>query len=439
MTLVPTATATTSSDPGRRLGSTRRRHTRLLASVAAGAITIAACSGSEEAVPDTTTAVTTTTIQPPPVGDGRLVIGLLLPVNDPELGASLSGAAELAIERVNDAGGVLDRSVRTVTADEGSSAADTAGAIQTLLAQDVDAIVGPASSVITLSVLDDIVAAGTVACSPTASTLALDGFPDDDLFFRTVPSDSLQAEAIAEVADQTGSQRAAVVFADDAYGRGLEEVVTGALAGGPITVVDDVPLPLGDEGFDTQARRLVESEAQIAIVLADATTTARFLESLDAFDDTGLTAVITNDAVRSASTAQRIAGLGPTLRTKILGVGPQAESDRADTPFDPPGPFAANAYDCVNLIALAAEQVGSDAPRDIAGQMASVSASGSVCREYADCLASLDAGILIDYNGPSGVTDLLARRGDPARAVFDRFTFDEEGRDVLQRTFIVGS
>jgi len=405
----------------------------------AAAVAIAACSGSDDAGPTTTTAVTTTTIEPPPEGDGRLVVGLLLPVNDPELGASLSSAAELAIDRINEAGGVLDRSIRTVTADEGTSAADTAGAIQTLLAQDVDAIVGPASSVIALSVLDDIVAAGTVACSPTASSLMLDDFPDNDLFFRTVPSDTMQAEAIAEVADQTGSQRAALLFADDAYGRGLEEAVDDELDGGPITVADSIALPPGDEDFDAEARRLVESEAQIAIVLADATTTARFLEALDSFDDTGLTAVITNDAVRNTSTAQRMAGLGAGLRTKIVGVGPQAESDRPDTPFDPPGPFATNAYDCVNLIALAAEQIGSDAPRDIAGQMASVSASGSVCREFSDCAASLDAGILIDYNGPSGVTELLPRRGDPARAVFDRFTFDEEGRDQLQRTFIVGS
>ena len=433
------AIAPTSRGPGRRPAAARRNRTRLLASLTAAAVAIAACSGSDDAGPTTTTAVTTTTIEPPPGGDGRLVIGLLLPVNDPELGASLSSAAELAIDRINEAGGVLDRSIRTVTADEGTSAADTAGAIQTLLAQDVDAIVGPASSVITLSVLDDIVAAGTVACSPTASSLMLDDFPDNDLFFRTVPSDTMQAEAIAEVADQTGSQRAALLFADDAYGRGLEEAFGGALGGGPITVADSIALPPGDEDFGAEARRLVESEAQIAIVLADATTTARFLEALDSFDDTGLTAVITNDAVRNTSTAQRIAGLGPGLRTKIVGVGPQAESDRPDTPFDPPGPFATNAYDCVNLIALAAEQIGSDAPRDIAGQMASVSASGSVCREFSDCAASLDAGILIDYNGPSGVTELLPRRGDPARAVFDRFTFDEEGRDQLQRTFIVGS
>ena len=64
--------------------------------------------------------------------------------------------------------------------------------------------------------------------------------------------------------------------------------------------------------------------------------------------------------------------------------------------------------------------------------------SGSVCQTFADCVATIESGLQIDYNGPSGVTDLLLRTGDPSRAAFDRFTFDDSGRDVLQRTIIVG-
>lgn len=414
---------------------TRPIRRRALSLVAATAVTLAACSSDEAPTPQTTVAATTTTVTPAATGDGRLVVGLLLPVNDPALGTSLADGAQLAVERVNDAGGVLDRRVRSVVVDEGTSAATASAAIQTLLDSDVDAIVGPASSVIALNTLDDVVTSGVVACSPTASALALDDYPDDDLFFRTVPSDSLQAVAIAEVADQTGAQRATIVHVDDAYGRDFEAAVGDALGSGPITTSESVPISAADEDFSDEARRIADSDAQVAIVLADSATSARFLEALDASGD-ALSTVITNDAIRSGETVQRIAALSPTLRTKIVGVGPQAESTPEQ--FDPPGPFAVNAYDCVNLIALAAQKVGSDAPRDIAGQMASVSASGSVCRTYADCLVALESGLEIDYNGPSGVTELLVRRGDPARATFDRYTFDENGRDQVQRTFVVG-
>ena len=124
---------------------------------------------------------------------------------------------------------------------------------------------------------------------------------------------------------------------------------------------------------------------------------------------------------------------GIAARGKIVGLAPQADSGNPDAPFDPPGLFAANAYDCANLIALAAVRADSDVPRDIARQVAQVSVSGSACDTFAECVETISSGLAIDYNGPSGVTDLLIRSGDPSRATFDRFVFDESGRDVLQR------
>ena len=81
----------------------------------------------------------------------------------------------------------------------------------------------------------------------------------------------------------------------------------------------------------------------------------------------------------------------------------------------------------------------SDAPRDIARQLAQVSVSGSVCQSFAGCVTTIESGLQIDYNGPSGVTDLSVRTGDPTRATFDRFRFDESGSDVLERSIVVDS
>jgi branched-chain amino acid transport system substrate-binding protein len=399
---------------------------------------VAACTGDDLTTPPTTAAPTTTAVEQPPRSDGRLVIGILLPVDDSTIGEPMIAAAESAVDRINDAGGVLGAPVRAIVADEGSSANSAAAAIQALLADGVDAIVGPASSVVALSTLRDIVSAGTLACSPTASAIALDNFPDDELFFRTVPSDSLQAQAIATVTDQTGAQRAAIAHIDDTYGRGFAEAVESALANRPLSVERTIPFTDSPEGFAEAAAELAQSGAQVLIVLADNSAGTRFLEAVDGFDTSGVTTIIVNDAFRNPASPQRIARLDPSLRTKIVGVAPQAQSEDPETPFDPPGPFAANAYDCVNLIALSAAVADSDAARDIAAQMASVSSGGSVCRTFASCVEALDAGLQIDYNGPSGVTDLIPRRGDPSRAVFDRFVFDDTGRDQLQRTFIVG-
>jgi len=418
----------------------RSRPTVALAVVLAISAALAACSSDDDrVVDDTVVDTTTTTIGAQVVGDGRLVIGALLPLGNTLLGEPMAAAVETAIDRINTAGGALDERVRLVVADEGNSTATASASIQTLLDRDVDAIIGPASSLVALSTLDEIVAAGKVVCSPTASALALDQFPDQDLFFRTVPSDSLQAGAIAAAADQTGAQRVTIVNVDDTYGRPFADAVEASLANEAIVVVGRIAFAADDDDLSTEAAELAVSDSQVLVLLADRENGTRFLEALDDENTSGLATIVVNDALRNPTAPQRIQGLDAELRDKIVGLAPQADSGDAAAPFDPPGLFAANAYDCANLIALATVRAESDAPRDIALQLAQVSASGSVCRSFGDCVATIEAGLQIDYDGPSGVTDLLARTGDPSRAVFDRFTFDESGIDVLQRTVVFGS
>ncbi len=413
---------------------------RITIAVTVVATVLAACSGSDDTTVDETIVDTTTTTQPTQVvTDGRLTVGALLPLTDTLLGEPMVAAVESAVDRINDAGGVLDRQVRLVVADEGSSTASATTAIQTLLDSDVDAVIGPASSLIALSTLDEIVSAGKVVCSPTASALALDEFPDDDLFFRTIPSDSLQARAIAGAADQTGAQRVTIVYVDDSYGRPFAEAVVASLANEAISVVGRIPFSATDDDLSTEAGQLANSDTQVLILLAAGEDGTRFLEALDDENTSGLATIVVNDAFRNPTAPQRIQGLNDELRNKIVGLAPQADSGDADEPFDPAGLFATNAYDCANLIALAAVRAGTDSPRDIARQIGQVSVSGSVCDAFADCVATIESGLQIDYNGPAGITDLLTRTGDPSRAAFDRFTFDETGRDVLQTTVIVGN
>lgn len=413
----------------------RRRHLAVLAVAAAA---LASCSGTEESVAPTTVPATTTTVRPSVVTDGRLVIGVMVPASDSLVSEPVLGAVETAVDRINEAGGVLERPVRLVTAEEGSTTASATAAIQTLVDRQVDAIVGPASSLVALGTLDEIIAAGKVSCSPTASAMALDDFPNRSLFFRTVPSDSLQAAAIAQTADQTGAQRATIVYVDDAYGRAFQRAVESDLELGSISVVDSIPFRSDDDDLSDEMARLTRSDAQVAIVLAAGDAGTRFLAAMDDGDTSQFSNVVVNDALRDPSSPQRIQDLDDEFRNKIVGLAPLAESADQSKPFDPPGLFAANAFDCVNLLALATVLADSDAPQAIANEMFNVSSSGSPCGSFADCVEATDEGLQINYDGPSGLTELEPRGGDPEQAVFVRFTLDEDGNDVVQRTVTVG-
>ena len=150
-----------------------------------GAVAVAAisCSDDGESAPTTTQAVVTTTSSPVRSNDGVLVLGVLLPTTGP--GATLSGegmvdAVEQATEQINHAGGVIGSEVKLIKADEGATAASAAIGFDSLITRGVDAIIGPASSIVALSDLDVPVSAGVLTRSPTASAWRLTTTPTTD-------------------------------------------------------------------------------------------------------------------------------------------------------------------------------------------------------------------------------------------------------------------
>ena len=408
---------------------------RSVAVALAAAVLLAACSNTSDSGPDQTTGTTTTTEPTPPVSDGQLTIGVMLPLDATLLRDPIDTGTTLAKDRVNSNGGLFGQPVILVPADEGDTAATGAAAVQQLLDANVDAIIGPASSTIAASTLTSIVSKGVVACSPTASALSLDQFPDHGLFFRTVPSDTMQAKAIAQTAEETGRPSVVVAYVDDGFGRPLYRAVADALAEEPIELVAAVPFASGEAdqagaGLADSVQKVIAADARVLILLAGSNDGTQFLDGLSDASGSNLSRIIVNDALRSAESVQRIAALRPAIRQMIRGVAPQADSGDPTRPFDPAGPFATQAFDCVTLIALAAGIAGSDRGADIARVLPSVSTGGQPCDEFAECFRLAQEETQINYNGPSGLTD-IGPAGDPIRARFDQFSFDVEGNDTL--------
>jgi branched-chain amino acid transport system substrate-binding protein len=100
---------------------------------------------------------------------------------------------------------------------------------------------------------------------------------------------------------------------------------------------------------------------------------------------------------------------------------------------DNPSPYAANAFDCVNLIALAALASRSTQPAEIAAEIPAVSASGSPCMSFAGCRAEIEDGNNINYDGPDGSLT-IGSDGELSEAEFELFRFDETGKDYRKDT-----
>ncbi|GAA3187500.1 hypothetical protein GCM10020255_084940 [Rhodococcus baikonurensis] len=91
------------------------------------------------------------------------------------------------------------------------------------MAAGTQVIVGAASSSVSLKVIDKIASAGVVMFSPANTSDQFVCYPDKGMYFRTAPTDVLQAQAVAQLISDDGGQRVAIMALNDPYGTGLAD------------------------------------------------------------------------------------------------------------------------------------------------------------------------------------------------------------------------
>ena len=436
--------------PTPRVGGVRRQWFGRCAALTATALTLAACSGgdggpSAAEAPDSAvttdgaTATSTPSSSAEPAThreDGVLRIGVLLPQAadpadpqsfGPSIGLAGIAAADQAINIINANGGFDGRDVVLYKADEGNSSERAREGIAELLRDNVDAIVGPASSGVAIDTLGELMDAGVLTCSPTATSLLLDDFPNRKLFFRLVASDSTAAIALADRVRQSGVSSTALVYVDDAFGRPFAQATATALRNRRVSISVDVPFSSDDEDLSDEANLIADSGASSIVLIADSGHGWPMMTALGAvaerFGDNPPVAIVVNDAMGRPPTPDVVTALPDQMREAIQGVSPRGLKIYPD---EPAGPFATNTFDCVNLIALAALQSDTDDPATMADNFVELSRDGISCGGFDSCKAQIDRGLDIDYNGPSQFLT-LGDNGDPARGAFRTFVFDASG------------
>lgn len=211
-----------------------------------------ACEKTKECIDDSLTEFVTATapesadVPQVPVtatreGDGELTIGTLLPITGSLafLGPPEFAGVQLAIQEINENGGFNGKDVKYIEGDSGDTENKVAPAtVATLLSQNADAIIGAASSSVSLSVVDTIVTAGVVMFSPANTSKKLSTYDDKGLYFRNAPSDILQGQVLADTMIEDGKSQVYILALNDDYGTGLAEDLKAGLEGGGATVLD---------------------------------------------------------------------------------------------------------------------------------------------------------------------------------------------------------
>ncbi len=214
-----------------------------------------------------------------------LVIGTLLPLtgNLAFLGPPEVAGARLAVNDLNAAGGVLGQPVQLIEGDSGDASTDTATqTVDRLLQGGVNAIIGAASSGVSLTVIDRITGSGVVQFSPANTSDQFTDYNDNGLYFRTAPPDVLQARALSDLIINDGNNTVGIMALNDPYGTGLMEntrqnLIAAGLAEDSIQTLTYDPQAAN---YDAEIQQMVDF-APDAVVVIGFEESARIIESLN--------------------------------------------------------------------------------------------------------------------------------------------------------------
>jgi ABC-type branched-subunit amino acid transport system substrate-binding protein len=440
----------------------RTKH-RAVAGVAALALVLAACGGDEDtgAEPDTeapeddgaeesdddaTEDEGDAAPDDEPAGaDGVLTIGTLLPETGSLafLGPPEFAGAELAVNEINENGGVLGEDVVLIQGDSGDTSTDIASqTVERLLGQDADAIVGAASSAVSFTVIDRIVGAGVIQFSPANTASDFSTYDDNGLYFRTAPSDILQGQVLGELIINDGNATVGILALQDPYGEGLAENMTDAIeASGGEVLVSTIYDPQA-QNFDAEIQELVDADPDaIAVIGFDETSrilTSMFAAGIGADNK----AIYGSDGNMGNALGENFDD-NPEVISGMAGTTPLSELDDSFTErmleVDPDlvdFSYGAETYDAVIIIALAALQAGTDDPTAVAAEIPGVTRDpGTACSGFAECADLIEAGDEINYEGVSGPVE-MDDVGDPQRASYAIQVFQDDAR-IETREFIL--
>ena len=367
--------------------------------------------------------------------DGVLAIATVLPEtgNLAFLGPPEFAGAELAIEEINEAGGALGADVTLDQGDSGDTSTDIANqTVDRQLAAGADAFIGAASSGVSFTFIDKLVENCKIHFSPANTSPDFTDYADDDLYFRTAPSDVLQGRVLADLMIEEGVTTATFMALQDPYGEGLLKYSTEPFADQGGEIVEQFTYDPQAAEFSAEVDKVVSGDPE-ALVIIGFEETSKILTSL--FEagftpDSGKKIFLVDGNVGNALGEQLPAG----SMEGIQGTLPAAEitgdfQDRllAVDPELIDFSYGPETYDAVIIVALAAQIAGTDDPAAIAAQINGVTRDGEKCTTYADCVALIEAGTDIDYDGPSG-PQTFGPEGEPTEASFKILTYDADNK-----------
>ncbi|MFN4012088.1 MAG: ABC transporter substrate-binding protein [Pannonibacter sp.] len=297
-------------------------------------------------------------------------IGLLGGITGPiaAMAPAMLLSAELAISEVNAQGGIGNgEKLVQVTGDSACNPQNgTDAATKAVNIDGVVGLVGPHCSGAVIAAANSVaIPAGIALITPSGTSPEITNLKDNDLVFRTVPSDDYQGRALARSLKEQGMDSVAVAYLNNDYGSGLANAFKAEFEaiGGKITAF------AAHEGEKASYRSNLAELAKggsDTLVIFDYGDGSGLTMLREALENGFFTNYVGADGMKSDAPIKELGAnnLGTFLAS--APVGEKSDSlevfakNFKDIGGDPDAVFVTTSYDATFLMALAIEKAGGD-------------------------------------------------------------------------------
>jgi branched-chain amino acid transport system substrate-binding protein len=196
-------------------------------------------------------------------------IGAVLPLtgSSASIGEDQRRGIELAVEKINEDGGVLGKEFNVVVEDSGGQANAALDAAKKLTTVDkVPAVMGEYSSGVTVPLGQYLQKNGRIHLNVGSSSPEIADI--GDLSFSVIGLDTIASGFAAEQLQERGFDKVAVMVPNNSYGEGIAAAFEDKFAEMGGTVTESILYPEGKTSYRAELDRLVDSEPDAVLYSA---------------------------------------------------------------------------------------------------------------------------------------------------------------------------
>lgn len=379
-----------------------------------------------------------------------LRIGVVVPFTGASavFGPAYAKAAGLAVQQAKRAmrqAGVTDVRIQIEYADDGTTPEGGVNAARKLISNGADCILGALTSASSIAIAQAAtVPARVPQIGPNNSSPALTDLADNGYFFRTMPSDVLQAPILARlIREEMGPGRTiSLAGRNDAFGTGLLRPLKTSLERAGLRVQGPLFYDPTAASYNSEADDIVKGNPDAYVVLDFPANYAKVASALlrtgrfsgrKLFVAGGWPATIPPFIPAAGLEGARGTVAGSTTGTKAAQAFHELYTRSPGTKDRQT--LESNNFDGAMVCILAALAANSAKGSDIVQHMqrvASVPGRTYTYLNLAAAIRAIKAGRDINYEGVGGPVD-FDRNGDLRAALYNVFTYKDGKQEVLRQ------